>query len=164
MASTAGSRSSGIGGGCIRRGPTSRDGEHRSLHTGSNSTRRPSTSTSADEWPYQTTCSPSAETGASPGVTSGTGPDGRRRWRPTNSSRSIAGPDPGGIMVAGTLFRNAPSRYCGDRRSRWARAPDGRTPIAAGMSRTAHAAAAAPTTASPNPTAMPRRPMPTAPP
>jgi hypothetical protein len=75
-ASMAGIASSGAGTGCSRRGPIARDGEQRSLHTGSASTRYPSTSITADEWPYQVTArSPAVTLGS--GVTSGTGPAGR---------------------------------------------------------------------------------------
>ncbi len=67
----AGSSRSGTGGSCSRLGPARRDGEQRSLHTGSSSTRRPSISTSADEWPNQVTCRPSASApggGATTGI------------------------------------------------------------------------------------------------
>src|SRR5262252_5005198 len=153
-ASMSGSSVRGTGTGCSRRGPTSWDGETRSLHTGSSRTVAPSISTIAEACPYQVMCRPFADSGSDDvdgdggAVTTGTGPDGLRSGCRRSASRSSLGP-PVGMLLPGTELRNLPSRHCGERRTRSPRSPSsGDAPIWVGMSltaQTATAAAAAPT-------------------
>ena len=68
---------SGTGTACRRRGPRCLLGEQRSLHTGSQSTRTPSTSTRHDACPNHETCTPDVA-GSRDALTTGMGRAGRR--------------------------------------------------------------------------------------
>ena len=143
IASSGGRPASGPGIGCRRRGPTSWEGEARLLHTGSTSTRRPSISSSAVAWPYQMTLSPAGDGPPDGEVTTGTGAAGRRSSRLRNMfqaiSRALCGE---GTKPPGMELRKTPSWNCGERRIRSSRSPSALPPSSAGMSFSAHPAAA----------------------
>ena len=90
------------------------DGETRSLHTGSVSTRWPSISSSTVAWPIQVAASSAACSGSS-GLTTSTGLLGLP-VRPllANSRAMPARPDPSGAAEAGSRLWNRPSWNCGE--------------------------------------------------
>ena len=105
MAANRGSCATSIGTGCSRAGPRVGDGDTRSPHTGSVSTKRPSISIRVVAWPSQVTASPAAPAGGA-AVTSGTAPPGRPlpRWRSSAGSRF--GNSSGRIVRVGSVLWN----------------------------------------------------------
>ena len=92
-----------------------RDGETRSLHTGSVSTQCPSISRSTVAWPSQVAASSPAWAGSS-GVTTSTGRRGLPLRPLVAISAAIPAVVPDGTSVAGSRLRNRPSLNCGESR------------------------------------------------
>ena len=124
-----GSASSAMGAGYQRLGPIHPSGDVRSPHTGSVSTRCPSTSTSVDECPIQVTRSPSSggvakRFGSMRSTTTGIrGELSGLEWNRSDSVRSQ-------LFWMGCGFSNPPSCHCGERTIRASRAPSAPLPNA----------------------------------
>src|ERR1700744_4726115 len=134
IASSAGSASSETGGGCIRAGPMTSEGEQRSLHTGSVRTRYPSISSSAVEWPNQLTAiwPAGASKALGSGVSNGISAEGLASSRPVMISHNNDRPCSGSILIdGGSRFTKTPSWKFGER-SATPRMSDGWAPSAAG--------------------------------